>query len=166
LFQVQGEAEARLARNETYSREALVAMEAKVVWKGRMSFDGSASRNFIVPLGTSSAAGGDDDGFSPMELLLVGLAGCTAMDVISILEKKRQEVTNFEVRVSGERATEHPKVFTNILLEYFVTGHHVDPVAVERSVELSATKYCSAAAMLDKVAKIEHRITVLEAEVQ
>ncbi len=141
-------------------------MEAKVVWKGRMSFDGSASRDFIVPLGTSSASGGDDDGFSPMELILVGLAGCTAMDVISILEKKRQEVTNFEVRVQGERAQDHPKVFTSIQIEFIVTGHHVDPVAVERSVELSATKYCSVSAMLEKSAKIEHKVTVLEAEVQ
>lgn len=140
-------------------------MEAKVVWKGRMSFDGSASRNFTVPLGTSSASGGDDDGFSPMELLLVGLAGCTSMDVISILEKKRQEVTNFEVHVQAERAQEHPKVFTHIVLEFIVTGHQVDPSAVDRAVELSATKYCSAAAMLDKVAKIEHKIRVLEAQV-
>ncbi len=141
-------------------------MQAKVVWKGRMSFDGSASRNFTVPVGTSAASGGDDDGFSPMELLLVSLAGCTAMDVISILEKKRQEVTDLEVRVHGERAEEHPKVFTNITLEYIVTGHHVEQVAVERSVELSATKYCSVSAMLGQVAKIEHKITVLEAEAQ
>ncbi len=141
-------------------------MQAKVVWKGRMSFDGSASRNFTVPLGTSVASGGDDDGLSPMELLLVSLAGCTAMDVISILEKKRQEVTNFEVRVEGERAAEHPKVFTHIVLEFIVTGKHVERAAVERSVELSATKYCSVSAMLGQVAKIEHKITVLEAEVQ
>ncbi len=141
-------------------------MDAKVVWKGRMSFDGTASRNFTVPLGTSSAAGGDDDGFSPMELLLVGLAGCTAMDVISILEKKKQDVTGFEVKVNGVRAEEHPKVFTNITLEFIVTGHQVEHAAVERAVELSATKYCSAAAMLGKVANIEHKITVLEAEVQ
>ncbi len=141
-------------------------MDAKVIWKGRMSFDGTASRSFTVPLGTSAASGGDDDGFSPMELLLVSLAGCTAMDVISILEKKRQEVTDFEVRVQGERAQEHPKVFTHITLEYIVTGHHVEQAAVERSVELSATKYCSVSAMLGQVAKIEHKITVLEAEAQ
>jgi putative redox protein len=141
-------------------------MEAKVVWKGRMSFDGTASRGFTVPLGTSAASGGDDDGFSPMELLLVGLAGCTAMDVISILEKKKQDVTGFEVKVQGVRAEEHPKVFTNIVLEFIVTGHQVDRAAVDRAVELSAMKYCSAAAMLGKAANIEHKITVLEAEVQ
>jgi putative redox protein len=143
-----------------------INMDAKVTWKGRMSFDGIASRPFTVPLGTSSASGGDDDGISPMELLLVSLAGCTAMDVISILEKKRQDVTSFEVKVQGTRAEDHPKVFTNIILEFIVTGHQVERAAVERAVELSATKYCSVAAMLDEVANIEHKITVLEAEVQ
>jgi putative redox protein len=141
-------------------------MEAKVTWKGRMSFDGAASQAFIVPLGTSAASGGDDDGFSPMELLMVGLAGCTAMDVISILGKKHQEVTNFEVRVQAERADEHPRVFTHIILEFIVTGHHLERAAVERSVELSATKYCPASAMLGQVVPIENKITVLEAEVQ
>lgn len=142
-------------------------MEANVTWKGKMSFEGSASGSgFTLPMGTSIESGGDNDGFRPMELLLVGLAGCTAMDVISILEKKRQDVTGFEIRVQGERATDHPKVFTHIVLEYVVTGHHVDRVAVERAVELSATKYCSAEAMLGKVAEIENKITVLEAEVQ
>ncbi len=144
--------------------KVLENMEAIVVWKGRMSFDGSAASGFTVPLGTSAAAGGDGDGFSPMELLLVGLAGCTAMDVVSILEKKRQAVTNLEVRVQAERAQDHPRVFTNIVLEYVVNGHQVERAAVERSVELSATKYCSAAAMLGAVAKIDHKITVLEAE--
>lgn len=141
-------------------------MEAKVVWKGRMSFDGSASSGFTLPLGTSTESGGDNDGFRPMELLLVGLAGCTAMDVISILEKKRQTVTNFEVRIQAERADEHPRVFTHIMVEYIVTGHQVDPAAVERAVELSTTKYCSAQAMLGKVVPIENTITVLEAEVE
>lgn len=141
-------------------------MEAKVTWKKKMSFDGTASRGFVVPIGTSKESGGDGDGFSPMELLLVGLAGCTAMDVISILEKKRQEVTAFEIRVEGERAQDHPRVFTHIVLEYVVTGHNVDRAAVERAVELSETKYCSAEAMLNKVARIESKITVLEAQPQ
>lgn len=141
-------------------------MQAKVVWKDQTSFEGSASRALTVPLGSSSASGGDDDGFSPMELILIGLAGCTGMDVISILEKKRQEVTGFEVRVEAERAQEHPRVFTGIVLEFVVTGRHLDRVAVERSVELSATKYCPAAAMLGQAVKIENKITVLEAEVE
>jgi putative redox protein len=141
--------------------------KAKVVWKQNMSFDGSAASGFTVPLSTSVQSGGDGDGFSPMELVLVCLAGCTGMDVISILQKKRQDVTNFEVHVvETERATEHPKIYTRIVLEYIVTGRNVERAAVERAVELSATKYCSVSGMLDKTAQIETRVTVLEAEVQ
>lgn len=138
-------------------------MEAKVVWKQKLSFTGTASLGFEVPLGTKAAAGGDDDGFSPMELVLVGLAGCTAMDVISILQKKQQDVTGFEVRVLADRVEAHPRVFNHALVEYIVTGHAVDPAAVERAVELSTTKYCSASAMLSKAFPIEHKITILEA---
>src|SRR5215208_944742 len=103
--------------------------DAKVSWKGGMSFDGSAGSGFTLPLGASAEVGGAQDGFRPMELLLVGLGGCTAMDVISILQKKRQEVTDFEVRVSGEQAADHPKVFTNITIEFLVTGRGLDPAA-------------------------------------
>jgi putative redox protein len=140
-------------------------MDAKVSWKGGMSFDGSGDSGFTLPLGTSAQFGGKDDGFRPMELLLVGLAGCTAMDVISILEKKRQDLTGFEVLVHGERASDHPRVFTDITLEFVVTGRDVDLASVERAVELSSTKYCSAQAMLGKVARITHKITLLETAV-
>ena len=108
-------------------------MEAKVSWKGRMSFEGSAESGFVVPLGASPAVGGDNDGFGPMELMAISLAGCTAMDVISILTKKRQNVTGFEVKVHAQRAEEHPKVFTHVVIEYIVTGTGIDPAAVERS---------------------------------
>lgn len=139
--------------------------KAKVVWKGKMAFEGSSMSGFTLPLDTSVDGGGEDSGFRPMELLLIGLAGCTAMDVISILQKKRQDVTNFEVRVvEAERAPDHPKIYTHIVLEYVVTGRNIERAAVERSVELSSTKYCSAEAMLGKAAKIENRITILEAE--
>jgi len=139
-------------------------MGASVVWKGGMSFDGSADSGFTLPLGTSPEVGGSNDGFRPMELLLVGLAGCTAMDVISILKKKRQQVTGFEVKVHGDRADSHPRVYTDITIEYIVSGQNIDPAAVERSVELSETRYCSAQAMLGKVARISHKITIQEVE--
>ncbi len=93
-------------------------------------------------------------GPTPMELLLIGLAGCTAMDVLSILEKKRQPFRGLRVRVEAERAEEHPQVYTQIHLEYIVSGDGVDPAAVERAIHLSETKYCSAAAMLGAVARI------------
>ncbi len=129
-------------------------MDAKVTWKGRLSFTGSADSGFVLPLGASPEVGGDDDGFRPMELMALSLAGCTAMDVISILQAKRQEVTRFEVRVHAERAEEHPKVFTQATIEYHVTGRNVKEIAVVRSIELSTTRYCSAQAMLSQVMPI------------
>ncbi len=138
-------------------------MGAKVTWKSGFSFTATADSGFELPLGVSSEAGGADDGFRPMELLLVGLAGCTAMDVISILEKKRQQVTAFEVKTQGQRAADHPRIFTDIEIEYIVTGHNIDSAAVQRAVELSESKYCSAQAMLSKAARITNKITILEA---
>jgi len=138
-------------------------MDATVTWSHGLSFTGhGATSGFNLPLGAESASGGEDDGFRPLELLLIGLAGCTGMDVISILQKKRQNVTGFEVKVHAERAEEHPRVFTHITIEYLITGQNLDLAAAERAVELSETKYCSAQAMLSKAASIEHRITLLE----
>jgi putative redox protein len=139
-------------------------MEPKVTWKQRLSFTGKGPSGFEVPLGTDPSVGGDNDGFRPMELIAIGLAGCTAMDTISILQKKRQDITAFEVVVHTTRAEEHPKVFTHITLEYLITGRQVDPAAVERAIELSATKYCPAQAMLEKTVKIEHKYTISEAD--
>lgn len=130
-------------------------MEAKVLWEKRLTFTGTADTGFEVPLGADSSVGGDEDGFRPMELIAVGLAGCTAMDVISILQKKRQEVTGFEVRVHADRAREHPKVFTHAVIEYFVTGHDVDEAAVVRAIELSTNQYCPAQGMFKQMFPIE-----------
>jgi putative redox protein len=138
-------------------------MDAKVIWNGNMSFTGSTGSELSLPIDTSLEHGGMGPGFSPMALVLVGLAGCTGMDVIDILRKKRQDVTAFEVKVHGDRVEEHPKVYNHIVVEYVVTGHAVDPAAVERAVDLSVTKYCSVQAMLSKTAEVEHRITLLEA---
>lgn len=137
-------------------------MEGKAIWKSGLSFDGKSGSGYTMPMGTSVESGGADDGFRPMELLLVGLAGCTGMDVISILQKKRQAVSKFEVEVHGERAKDHPRIFTDITIEYIVTGKEIDPEAVERAVELSETKYCSANAMLSNTARIGHKITIIE----
>jgi putative redox protein len=140
-------------------------MDAKATWRKGLSFTGSAAGSgFTLPLGADPQVGGVNDGFRPLELLAVGLAGCTAMDVISILEKKRQPVTAFEVRVHTDLAEEHPHVFTKVLIEYVVTGKGVEREAVERAVGLSETKYCSAMAMLRKAAPIQSRITIVEPE--
>ena len=105
-----------------------------------------------------------DTGMRPAELVPLAVAGCTAMDVISILKKKRQDVTGFEVRAHGLRADDYPKVFTDITLEYVVRGHNIDPKAVERSIELSETKYCSVMGTLKKAANISTTYRVEGAE--
>ena len=137
-------------------------MDAKVNWKGRMTFNATADSGFNVVLGTDPGVGGDNDGFRPMEMIAVGLAGCTAMDVISILQKKRQDVTAFETQVHADRAAEHPKVYTEITMEYIVTGHGVELDALERAVELSESKYCSVNGMLKQSVKINTKCTVRE----
>jgi putative redox protein len=137
--------------------------DARVIWQNGLAFEGTAGSGFSVRLDTSPDEGGGS-GFSPMELVLVGLASCTAMDVISILKKKRQDVTGFEVRAHGLRADDHPKVFTDITLEYVVRGHNIDPKAVERSIELSETKYCSVMGTLKKAANISTTYRVEGAE--
>ena len=126
-------------------------MKAKVNWHGKLSLTGSADSGFEIPLGANPKVGGDNDGFRPLELMAVSLAGCTAMDVISILQKKRQEITDFRVEVDAEQAGEHPKVFTGALIEYHVSGKDVGEKAMVRAMDLSATRYCPAQSMLAKV---------------
>ena len=135
-------------------------MEAKVVWQKKMTFDGSADTGFTVPMGASPAVGGDNDGFRPVELLAVGLAGCTAMDVISILQKKKEAVESFEVRVQADRADQHPKVFKHIEIEYVITGVDISREAVERAVQLSTEKYCPAHAMFKQIIPIDIKISI------
>ena len=139
-------------------------MEAKVEWQGRMTFTGSAGTGFEVPLGAVQAVGGDEDGFRPMELIAVGLAGCTAMDVISILSKKRQDVTEYEVRVDASQAEDHPKVYTGAVIEYHVTGHAIQEAAVIRAIELSATRYCPAQAMFIDVFPMSLKYFIYESQ--
>ncbi|MEJ2217864.1 MAG: OsmC family protein [Gemmatimonadota bacterium] len=139
-------------------------MDASVLWKGGMTFTGTADTGFTVPLGADPAVGGDNDGFRPMELMAVSLAGCTAMDVISIVRKKRQQVTAYEVKVHAERAEQHPKVFTSAVIEYEVTGHDVDEKAVRRAIELSTQTYCPAQGMLHKVMPIQLHYAIYEGD--
>jgi putative redox protein len=101
------------------------------------------------------APDGDDSGARPMETLLAALAGCTSMDVASILRKKRQVPTDYAIAVRGEHGEAHPRVFTRIVVEHRVSGA-VDPEAIRRSVELSAARYCPVSAMLSSAATIEH----------
>lgn len=137
-------------------------MKSKVVWKGGMAFTGTAGTGYLIPLDATKEVGGRDLGFRPLQLFAIGLVGCTGMDVISILQKKHQEVIEFEVSAEIERADEHPRVFTKIILEYKITGKNIDKNAVERAVELSETQYCPALAMLQHSVEISHGIIIQE----
>ena len=137
-------------------------IQAKVTLQEGMHFTGISNSGFNLQLDAKQAVGGAGEGFIPMELMAISMAGCTAMDVISILRKKRQDVTAFEVRVDAPRAAEHPKVFTSATIEYLVTGHNVDENAVRRAIELTSERYCPAQAMLGQVMPIDLRYQIFE----
>ena len=135
---------------------------AHIIWEGEgLAFRALGGSGYQVRFANPASPAGA----SPMELVALASGGCTASDVISILQKKQQQVTQFEVHVIGLRAAEHPKVFTEIDLEYVVSGHQIDPKAVERAIELSLTKYCSVNKMLESSVKINHHYRIVEAEV-
>ena len=138
-------------------------VEIKAVWQGGLAFEGQNAAGQSVFMDSPLAEGGPK-GLSPMQLLLTALAGCTAMDVISILGKKRQEVTGFEVNVVGDRAPDHPKYYEDIELEFVVRGRHIDPQAVARAIELSENKYCSATANLRPTSNIVTKFRIEEEE--
>jgi putative redox protein len=127
-----------------------------------MHLTSTSGSGFPIEL-DSSAADEVRAGAAPMEAVLGALAGCTAMDVASILRKKRQVPASYQIAVTGERRTEHPTVYTSIVVEHRVTGE-IDPEAVRRSVELSATSYCPVSAMLSRSVRIEHRYRLMRNE--
>lgn len=137
-------------------------MKATVNWQNNMTFIGKSASGFPVQMDADVSVGGDNNGVRPMEMLALGLAGCTAMDVISILQKKRQDVTRFEVKVDMPRAKEHPKVFTRAVIKYVITGNDIEEQAVLRALELSATKYCPAQFMFGQLFPIELQYEVYE----
>ncbi len=100
-------------------------------------------------------------GATPMEMLLMSLAGCSGISIISILQKKQQNVTSYEVHVQGKRTETHPQVFTEITVEHILTGHNISPVAVERAIELAETRYCSVSVMLSKVVQLKHSYRII-----
>jgi len=134
--------------------------QANVRWAGRMTFVGRAGTNHLVPMDTSSEFGGDSSATKPLELLLIALGGCTGMDLVPLLEKMRVRIDSVEVNVVAERAEEHPKVYTNIGLEYVFSGKDLDEGKLRRAVELSQEKYCSVSAMLKQSCPVTWRIRV------
>ena len=129
--------------------------EVSVQWIDGNAFSTLTGSGHTLVLDSKPEGGETSAGPSPMEMLLVGLAGCTAVDVVHILRRQRQPVTGLQVTVKGERASDYPMVYTNITIEYVVRGE-VDEEKLERAIALSEEKYCSASAMLGKTAHIEH----------
>ncbi|MGB5330621.1 MAG: OsmC family protein [Gammaproteobacteria bacterium] len=136
-------------------------MKCRVKWLEHMSFVGESGSGHSVVMDGAAEAGGRNLGVRPMEMLLLGLGGCTAFDVISILRKSRQQVVDCEVELEAERAEDIPKVFTKIHVRFIVSGKDLDQNRVARAVELSADKYCSASRMLAKTAAITHDFEVV-----
>ena len=132
-------------------------MSYRVKWTEDLTFEGTTPEGLSVVLDASPEFGGKGRGPRPAELLLLGLGGCTGMDVISILKKKRAQVESLVMEIDAERANEHPKVFTKIGLTYVVKGKNLKEEDVKRAIELSTEKYCVVGAMLGKTCPVEYR---------
>ena len=141
----------------------ILCMKARIKWVENVSFLGESGSGHSVIMDGAPDAGGRNLGFRPMEMLLLGLGGCSAFYVVMILKRGRERVTDCVVEIEAERAETEPKVFTKIAMRYVVTGHDLDPKKVERAVSLSADKYCSATAIMSKTAQITHTIEVVPA---
>ncbi len=137
-------------------------MKARIKWVEDVTFLGEAGSGHALVMDGPPESGGRNLGPRPMEMLLLGMGGCTAFDVIMILKKARQPVTDCVVELSAERAEQAPKVFTRIHVHFVVTGQGLAEKQVERAVQLSAEKYCSASIMLGKAAEISHDFEIRE----
>ncbi len=137
-------------------------MNAVVSYVKGLQFIGESSSGHAIVMDGDPSVGGHNTGMRPAELLLLGIGGCSGMDIVSILKKKRQEVTGFEINVKGKRAEDYPKKFTEITLEFVVKGRDISEVAVKRAVDLSMNKYCSVKATLEGTAKIHFSYKIIQ----
>ena len=137
-------------------------MKARVQWLDGRAFVGESGSGHAVVMDGAPESGGRNIGIRPMEMMLLGLGGCTAFDVVMILERMREKVTGVDVGLEAERAAEDPKVFTHVKITFKVSGRGLKPANVERAINLSAEKYCSASIMFGKTATIEHAFEIIE----
>jgi putative redox protein len=137
-------------------------MKAKIKWVEDMMFLGQSGSGHAVVMDGPPDLGGKNMGIRPMEMMLMGLGGCTSFDVMLILKRSRQDVTDCVAELSAERAETDPKVFTKIHIHFVVTGKSLKEKMVQRAVELSATKYCSASIMLAQTVEITHDYEMIE----
>ena len=139
-----------------------MANSAKVSWVDGALFVAEAGSGHTFTMDGAADIGGRNLGPRPMEVMLIGMGGCTAIDVVSMLKKQRQDIVGVEVSLVGERASEHPMVYTDVKLVYTVRGRKLNKALVERAVSLSDEKYCSATAMFRKSAKVTHEVVLVE----
>ena len=133
-------------------------MKVDVNWKGNLQFDAHTESGHTVTMDTSKENGGDDQGATPMEMLLNGVAGCTGIDVVLILEKMNQELDDLKIEIEGNRADDYPQRYTDIHLKFTLKGNNLDPKKVERAIDLSEGKYCSASNSLNAEITTEYEI--------
>ena len=131
-------------------------MSTRVKWLDNMSFVGESASGHSVVMDGPPESGGRDLGIRPMEMLLLGLGGCSSFDIVSMLKKGKQDLVDCEVEISAQRADSEPKVFTKIHMHFIISGNDLSEKRVIRAIELSAEKYCSASIMLGKTAEITH----------
>jgi len=137
-------------------------MNLSVNWVDGMLMVGKSHSGHSITMDGPIEIGGENLGVRPMEMLLLGVAGCTMIDVVTTLKKMRQDLSHCETKINAERANEHPKVFTDIHIHFVVKGKDLDSKKVDKAIKLSAEKYCSASIMLGKTAKITHDFEVTE----
>ncbi|WP_430436541.1 OsmC family protein [Oceanibaculum nanhaiense] len=139
-----------------------MSMKTRVKWIDGMAFMGESGTGHALVMDGAPENGGRNLGPRPMEMLLLGLGGCTAFDVVMILQKGRQPIEDCQVEIEAERAEDHPKVFTKVHMRYLVKGRGLSADAVHRAVELSVDKYCSATHVINKTAAMTHEVVIEE----
>jgi putative redox protein len=137
-------------------------MKARIKWRSDVSFAGESESGHTIIMDGAPAAGGHNQGPRPMELVLLGMGGCTSFDVVTILRKARQDIVDCVAELDAQRAETDPKVFIKIHVHFIVSGRKLDVRKVERAIELSSQKYCSATRMLAKTAEITHDFEVID----
>ena len=137
-------------------------MNISVNWVDGLLMVGKSDSGHTITMDGPPESGGENLGVRPMEMLLLGVAGCTMIDVVTTLKKMRQDLSHLETKINAERATDHPKVFTDIHIQFIVKGKDLDSKKVEKAITLSAEKYCSASIMLGETATITHDFEVVE----
>jgi putative redox protein len=137
-------------------------VKTTVDWQGGLKFTGKSKFGFDITLDGSKKAGGEEDGYQPLELMIYALAGCTGMDVISIAKKMKQDVSNLQINVESEQKEEHPRFMTKAHIEYIFTGKNLKKEMLERAIQLSEEKYCVVGTTLSGITKITHSMKIEE----